>query len=222
MNDTTTGDGPIGSRPASETAPGQPSESPLADAPIEAAPDLSAQLADPADGLPADEAPDGTPFPAETDEWADVLPDLAADAAPADEALPADTALTDAPVAEMPMADTTADQPPPAEARRLSRGEREVVERARQRFAACGRCGYLIADLQLLLGEPALQTAMIQARDGWLRLEGDEQLRTRLCDAFGVRLDLDYDMMDGACPECRRRFVFAALDDGRARLKLHL
>ncbi len=222
MNDTTTGDGPIGSRPAGETAPDQPSESPLADAPIEAAPDLSAQLADPADDLPDAAAPDEALLPAETDEWAGVLPDLAADEAPADEALPAEAPLIEAPVAETPAADATTDQPPPAEARRLSRGEREVVERARQRFAACGRCGYLIADLQLLLGETALQTAMIQARDGWLRLEGDEQLRTLLCDAFGVRLDLDYDMMDGACPECRRRFVFVALDDGRARVKLRL
>lgn len=213
MNDMTTGDGPIGSRPAGETAPGQPSESPLADAPIEAAPDLSAQLADPAAEMAADEIPDETLPLAETDEWAGVLPDLAAAEALADEAGPADAPLTETPAA---------DQPPPAEARRLSRGEREVVERARQRFAACGRCGYLIADLQLLLGEPALQTAMIQARDGWLRLEGDEQLRKLLCDAFGVRLDLDYDMMDGACPECRRRFVFVALDDGRARLKLRL
>lgn len=217
MNDTITGDGPIGSRPAGETTPDQPGESPLADAPSEAVPDLSEQLADPAAGLPADEAPEEALPLAETDEWADVLPDLTADEAPADEALPAD-----APVAEMSVADATAAQPPPAEARHLSRGEREVVERARQRFAACGRCGYLIADLQLLLGETALQTAMIQARDGWLRLEGDEQLRTLLGNAFGVRLDLDYDMMDGACPECRRRFVFAALDDGRARLKLHL
>ncbi len=213
MNDMTTGDGPIGSRPAGETAPGQPSESPLADAPIEAAPDLSEQLADPAAELAADEIPDETLPLAETDEWADVLPDLAAAEALADEPLPAHAPLTEAPAA---------DQPPPAEERRLSRGEREVVERARQRFAACGRCGYLIADLQLLLGETALQTAMIQARDGWLRLESDEQLRTLLGDAFGVRLDLDYDMMDGACPECRRRFVFVALDDGRARLKLRL
>jgi len=217
MNDMTTGDGPIGTRPAGETTPGQPSESPLADAPIEAAPDLSEQLADPAAELAADEIPDETLPVAETGEWAGVLPDLAAAEALADEPLPAGAPLT-----ETPAAGDTVDQPPPAEARRLSRGEREVVERARQRFAACGRCGYLIADLQLLLGETALQTAMIQARDGWLRLEGDEQLRTLLCDAFGVRLDLDYDMMDGACPECRRRFVFATLDDGRARLKLHL
>jgi hypothetical protein len=95
-----------------------------------------------------------------------------------------------------------------------------MVDRARQRFAACGRCGYLYADLQLLLGEEAVQDAAVAARDGWLRLEGDEQLRTLLRDAFGVRLDMAYELMDGTCPECRRRFVFATLDDGRARLKL--
>jgi len=225
MNDTTTGEDPIGTRPAGETAPDQPSESPLADAPIEAAPDLSEQLADPAAGLSAaglsaDEMPDETLPLAETDTWAEVLPDLVPGELSPAEALPDDTPPNDAPPAAAPVAETPADHPP--QSRPLSRGEREVVERARLRFAACGRCGYLIADMQLLLGEAALQTAMIQARDGWLRLEGDERLRTLLGDAFGVRLDLDYDMMDGACPECRRRFVFAALDDGRARVKLHL
>jgi len=208
MNDMTTGDGPIGSRPAGETAPGQPSESPLADAPIEASPDLSEQLADPASSPASDDAAVETSPAAETDEWPGALPASGPDESSPDGAPPNVTPV--------------AGQPPLPEARRLSRGEREVVERARQRFAACGRCGYLIADLQILLDETTLQTGMIQARDGWLRLEGDEQLRTLLGNAFGVRLDLDYDMMDGACPECRRRFVFAALDDGRARLKLHL
>ncbi len=196
MNDMTTSDGPIGSRPASETAPGQPSESPLADAPIADAPDLSERLADPAAAPASDDSLDETPPPAETDAWDDV---------PATPPLPAAT-----------------DQPPLPEARRLSRGEREAVERTRQHFAACGRCGYLIADLQILLGEAVLHEAMIQARDGWLRLESDWRLRALLSNAYGVRLDLDYDMMDGTCPECRRRFVFAALEDGPARLKLHL
>ncbi len=197
MNDMTTSDGPIGSRPAGETAPGQPSESPLADAPIADAPDLSERLADPAAAPASDDSLDEETLPpAEMD---------AGDAVPAAPPRPAAT-----------------DQPPPPEARRLSRGEREVVERTRQHFAACGRCGYLIADLQILLGEAVLHEAMIQARDGWLRLESDWRLRALLSNAYGVRLDLDYDMMDGTCPECRRRFVFATLEDGPARLKLHL
>lgn len=137
-----------------------------------------------------------------------------------------DTPATVAPAEAEPDPEQAIPEPPappaeaPREPRRLSRGERDMVDRVRQRFAACGRCGYHIADLQLLLGEEALQTASIQSKDGWLRLEGDERLRQLLINAYGVRLDMGYDAMDGACPECRRRFVFAALDDGQVRLKL--
>ncbi len=164
---------------------------------------------------------DAPPLPGETaaDEplAEEIVAEEPAAEALATEQLDADEPMTeDAPVEELPA--PVADARP--EPRRLARGEREMVDRTRQRFAACGRCGYLIADLYLLLGEEALQTASVAARDGWLRLEGDERLRKLLINAFGVRLDIDYEAMDGSCPECRRRFVFATVDDGRARLKL--
>jgi hypothetical protein len=106
------------------------------------------------------------------------------------------------------------------EPRRLSRAERETYERARRRFAACGRCGYFLGDLQLYLGEEALQLEILAARDGWLRLEGDETFRRLLSNAYGVQLDVGYDYFDGSCPECRRRFVFAEQEAGPTRLKL--
>ena len=219
MNDATpTGDGPITTQPEGNPDLGVPGDSPLADAPMPEAPDLAPDSTEPAQ--PTGDAT--LPPPAASDE---------ADAPPLPGEIAADEPATDEidageSVAEEPATDEQPAEPPtPAvefrpEPRRLARGEREMVDRTRQRFAACGRCGYLYADLQLLLGEEALQTAALGARDGWLRLEGDQQLRTLLIDAFGVRLDVDYDGMDGACPECRRRFVFATLDDGRARLKL--
>ena len=229
MNDATpAGDGPISTQPEGNPDFGLPGDSPLADAPMPEAPDLAPGSTEPAapdddnatldeDALPTvfGEADAVPPLPGETAE------ETAADEPPAEEMateeLPAN-GLPDeaAPAGGLP---APADDARP-EPRRLSRGEREMVDRTRQRFAACGRCGYLIADIYLLLGEETVQTAAIAARDGWLRLEGDERLRTLLIDAFGVRLDIDYEAMDGACPECRRRFVFAALDDGRARLRL--
>lgn len=143
-----------------------------------------------------------------------------------------DSPLTDAPMPEAPAAadevEATPDEalpepaltpPAPPEPRRLSRAERENYDRLRQRYAACGRCGYFLADLQLLLGEEAIQAAALDARDGWLWLEGDEALRPLLIHAYGVRLDLGYDYLDGACPECQRRFVYR-VEDGRARLKV--
>jgi hypothetical protein len=103
---------------------------------------------------------------------------------------------------------------------RLSRAERETYERARRRFAACGRCGYFLGDLQLYLGEDTLQSEILAARDGWLRVEGDETFRRLLSNAYGVQLDVGYDYFDGSCPECRRRFVFAEQEEGPTRLKL--
>jgi len=216
MNDATpTGDGPISTQPQGNPDFGMPGDSPLADSPMPEAPDLAPDSTEPGDD---EAAPD------------EATPPLAADAPDDTPPLPGETAtdesLTEEPDADEPDADEPAGESAPAadprpEPRRLSRGEREVVDRTRQRFSACGRCGYLIADLYLLLGEEAIQTAAIAARDGWLRLEGgDDGLRTLLNDAFGVRLDIAYEAMDGTCPECRRRFVFATLDDGRAQLRM--
>ena len=213
MNDATSaGDGPISTQPEGNPDLGMPGDSPLADSPMPEAPDLAPDSTEPAG--PTDDATLPPPD-AVSDAGVPPLPGEA-DSVWSDEGQAGDAVVVEEPVAE-PV-------PPPAdlrpEPRRLSRGEREVVDRTRQRFAACGRCGYLIADLYLLLGEEALQTASLAARDGWLRLDGEQGLRTLLNNAFVVRLDIDYDGMDGSCPECRRRFVFATHDDGRARLKL--
>jgi len=213
MNDATpAGDGPISTQPEGNPDFGTPGDSPLADAPMPEAPDLAPNSTEPA------AATDDATLPPADDPSETNAPPLPGEV---DSAWPDEGQSGDAPTAEEP---TGEPGPSPLDARpeprRLSRGEREVVDRTRQRFAACGRCGYLIADLYLLLGEETVQTAAIAARDGWLRLEGDERLRTLLNDAFGVRLDIDYEAMDGVCPECRRRFVFASLDDGHARLRL--
>jgi hypothetical protein len=121
------------------------------------------------------------------------------------------------------------DQPMPVEQserekepRRLSRAERETYQRLRRRFAACGRCGYFLADLQIYLGEEALQSAGLASRDDWLRLEGDETFRRLLASAYGVQLDIDYDYFNGTCPECRRSFVFAKSSDNLAHLQIGL
>ena len=213
MNDATpVGDGPISTQPEGNPDRGMPGDSPLADSPMPEAPDLAPDSTEPAG--PTDDATLPPPD-AVSDAGVPPLPGEA-DSVWSDEGQAGDAVVVEEPVGEPapPLADV---RPEP---RRLSRGEREMVDRTRQRFAACGRCGYLIADLYLLLGEEALQSASLAARDGWLRLDGEQGLRTLLNNAFGVRLDIDYDGMDGSCPECRRRFVFASLDDGRARLKL--
>ena len=113
-------------------------------------------------------------------------------------------------------------EPSRPEPRRLSRGERETVDRQRQRFTACGRCGYFIADCQNQLGVEALQTALLNAADGWVRLTVDRSFHRRVMDAYGVQLDAEFDLFDGTCPECRRRFVVENVDDGPTYLKLRV
>jgi len=109
--------------------------------------------------------------------------------------------------------------PPPP---RLSRADRDAYERQRNRFSACGRCGYFIADCQLYLGEAALQSAILAARDGWLRLEGDATFHRLATNAYGIDLDMDFDSFDGLCPECRRRFVLVNHESGVTSLKIRL
>ncbi len=148
-------------------------------------------------------APDSTEPAAEADE------ELSAAATDEVEVAPDQASSESEPVAP----------PPPPEPRLLSRAERENYDRLRQRYAACGRCGYFLADLELLFGREAIQAAALDARDGWLRLEGDEALRPLLIHAYGVGLDRGYDYLDGSCPECRRRFVYR-VEDSRTRLKV--
>ncbi len=132
---------------------------------------------------------------------------------------------TDDPSASAPAKETqpeAAAEPPPPPPPRLSRADRDAYERQRRRFAACGRCGYFVADCRLYLGEPALQSAILAADDGWLRLEGDATLGKLAMDAYGVQLDMAFDLFDGICPECRRRYVLVNTDSGITRLKIQL
>ena len=121
-----------------------------------------------------------------------------------------------------PQEEQTETAPPAREPRRLTRTERETVDRQRRRYTACGRCGYFIADCQIYLGEEALQTAILAARDGWLRLEGDRTFDRLVMNAYAIDLDANFDSLDGTCPECRRRFVIVHPPAGPSRLKIRV
>lgn len=122
-----------------------------------------------------------------------------------------------------PAAAEPVEPPPPVkESRRLSRAERETIDRQQRRFSACGRCSYFIADCKVYLGEEGLQTAMLAVRDGWLRLEGDRTFDRLIMNSYGLDLGADYDSLDATCPECRRRFVVVNLPDSPTRLKIQV
>ena len=167
----------ISTQPEGNPDLGMPGDSPLADSPMPEAPDLAPDSTEPrgAEATPDEAAPPADDVPDDT-------PPLPGETA-TDESLTEEPATDDlftgqsaeAPLTEEPAADEPTDESAPADARpeprRLSRGEREVVDRTRQRFAACGRCGYLIADLYLLLGEEALQVAAIAAPVSYTHLD---------------------------------------------------
>lgn len=113
-------------------------------------------------------------------------------------------------------------EPSPPPPPRLSRADRDLHDRRRRRFAACGRCSYFVADCGLYLGESVLQSAILAARDGWLQVEGDATLHKLAMNAYGVHLDETFEMFDGICPECRRRFVLAREGDDITHLKIRL
>lgn len=157
---------------------------------------------------PDDDRPEYTPDETEAEQ-----PPLTG--APAEEAQPPDeTAVPDSEPAPEPVE-------PPKEHRRLSRAERDAIDRQQRRFVACGRCGYFIADCRVKLGEEAFREAILDSRDGWLRWEGGPVIHQMAMDAYGVDLNAEFDLFDGSCPECRRRFVIANSEDGVTRLKVH-
>ena len=113
-------------------------------------------------------------------------------------------------------------QPPAIEPRRLSRAERETVDRQQRRFAACGRCGYFVADCRIYLGQETFHDAILASRDGWVRMEGDRRFHRLVMDAFGVQLDAAFDSFNGTCPECRRSFEVVNSDEGPTRVKIRV
>jgi hypothetical protein len=125
---------------------------------------------------------------------------------------------------EQPESEATVEEPREATipARRvLSRPERQTYDRVVRRFQACGRCSYLLADFRLALGEETLQSAILKdAPDEWLELSGPETIRLLLVKAFGIGSDLVFDHYDGLCPECRRRVVLSAQEDGVVQVKI--
>lgn len=188
--------------------------------------------------IPGEPPSEHDPRPAEPDEPTeapDVAPPLLLDA-PAPPLLIADHATAaDEPVEEPtlqaaepeppavePEVPAAEPEPPVVEPRRLSKAERESVDRQQRRFAACGRCGYFVADCRIYLGQETFHDAILASRDGWVRMEGDRRFHRLVMDAFGVQLDAAFDSFNGTCPECRRSFEVVNSDEGPTRVKIRV
>lgn len=75
-------------------------------------------------------------------------------------------------------------------------------------FAACGRCSFFLAGYRVLHGLEDLETAVARSKSRWLKLTWSYGMRDLLMRSYGVQMYVDYDRVDGRCPECGRHFIY--------------
>ena len=81
-------------------------------------------------------------------------------------------------------------------------------------FIACGRCSFFLAGYRVIHGADELKQAAEASDDEWLTLSWDHETRRLVQSSYGSRLDIEFYYYDGRCPECQRRFVIGAGEDG--------
>lgn len=101
-------------------------------------------------------------------------------------------------------------------AKQKSSGKRRrkpAQDRVTAWFAACGRCSFFLAGFTLVCGEEALETAVEQRGTRWLTLPWSWEIVDLVHKSFGSRFDNDCYHFEGCCPECRRNFVYQAVNE---------
>lgn len=92
------------------------------------------------------------------------------------------------------------------------RKRKPAQDQVKALFAACGRCSFFLAGIQLVCGEAALNTAVEQRGTRWLTFPWNWELVDLVQKSYGSRVDIDCYHFEGCCPECRRNFVYQAAD----------
>lgn len=77
-------------------------------------------------------------------------------------------------------------------------------------FAPCGRCGYFLAGYRAAQGMADLETAVAQAKSGWIVLQWNTAVRELVLKSYGSRIEENDFHYEGCCSECRRHFIFRA------------
>ena len=75
-------------------------------------------------------------------------------------------------------------------------------------FAPCGRCGYFLSGYRALYGGDDLETAVSEAKSGWLTLTWGIEMQHLILKSYGSRIEMNDLHFDGCCSECRRAFVY--------------
>jgi chemotaxis protein histidine kinase CheA len=75
-------------------------------------------------------------------------------------------------------------------------------------FAPCGRCGFFLSGYRATYGLDDLETAVSEAKSGWLTLTWGQEMQELILKSYGSRIEANDLLFDGCCSECRRAFVY--------------
>jgi hypothetical protein len=90
------------------------------------------------------------------------------------------------------------------------RPQKAVLDEVIAYFSACGRCGYFLTGYRALVGLEALETAVNQAKSGWLVLKWNDDVRELVLKSYASDVEANDFHFEGCCMECRRHFIFRA------------
>lgn len=90
------------------------------------------------------------------------------------------------------------------------RGPRLDVRDVVSYFAACGRCGYFLSGYWATNGREDLETAVHQAKSGWITLSWNQTVRELVLKSYASDIEANDLHYEGCCSECRRHFIFRA------------
>ncbi len=123
--------------------------------------------------------------------------------ATSEETTPEKTAVSEV---EDPAAETS-DSPKPEKTRRSRRGNLSIQDVITY-FAPCGRCGFFLSGYRAAYGRDNLETAVYEAKSGWLKLTWGMQTQDLILKSYGSRIETNDLHFDGCCSECRRAFIY--------------
>lgn len=107
----------------------------------------------------------------------------------------------------------------PAKSKRKKRKQQKpktALDIITESFAACGRCSYFWAGYRVIYGLEEQEKIAAQTDPEWLTLTWSYPMRELLLKSYGSRFDIDFVHYEGCCKECRRHFVYDALEEEQA------
>lgn len=106
--------------------------------------------------------------------------------------------------------------------RRRKNQKKTALDQVVSDFLPCGRCSFFLSGYRTIHGDDDLQAAAESRDDDWLSLSWNQETRHLVRDSFGGRLDVELYYYNGRCPECQRRFVYRAAEEGEEEVSFRV